>query len=108
MAMEAWDVKYKPNADWNHAWGTAPLNAITRYMWGIQPKTPGFAAATIKPQLEGLTFSNIKVPTIKGSITAAFKILNNVEVYSIEIPTGITAEFILPKKFKKVYHNKKK
>lgn len=108
MAMEAWDVKYKPNADWNHAWGTAPLNAITRYMWGIQPKTPGFAAATIKPQLEGLTFSNIKVPTIKGSITAAFKILNNAEVYSIEIPTGMTAEFILPKKFKKVYHNKRK
>jgi hypothetical protein len=24
MTLEAWDVKYKPNSDWNHAWGTAP------------------------------------------------------------------------------------
>ncbi|HEX7366600.1 MAG TPA: sulfatase-like hydrolase/transferase, partial [Pelobium sp.] len=40
MAMEAWDMKYKPNSDWNHAWGAVPANAIPRLMWGIQPKTP--------------------------------------------------------------------
>lgn len=26
MTMEAWDMKYKPNSDWNHAWGAAPAN----------------------------------------------------------------------------------
>ena len=24
ITWEAWDQKYKPNQDWNHAWGTAP------------------------------------------------------------------------------------
>jgi len=26
IALEAWDMKYKPNLDWNHAWGAAPAN----------------------------------------------------------------------------------
>ena len=31
MTMEAWSIKAKPNQDWNHAWGAAPLNIIARY-----------------------------------------------------------------------------
>lgn len=31
MTMEAWNQKAKPNQDWNHAWGTAPLNIIARF-----------------------------------------------------------------------------
>ena len=42
ITMEAWDMKYKPNSDWNHAWGAAPANIIPGYMWGIAPATPGF------------------------------------------------------------------
>ena len=72
MTLEAWDVKYKPNADWNHAWGTAPLNITTRYMWGIKPKTAGFKIAEIQPQLADLKYSNIKVPTMNGIIKASF------------------------------------
>ena len=37
ISMEAWDLKYKPNSDWNHAWGSAPANIIPGYMWGIRP-----------------------------------------------------------------------
>ncbi|MBJ2175894.1 family 78 glycoside hydrolase catalytic domain [Aureibaculum sp. A20] len=106
MAMEAWDVKYKPNADWNHAWGTAPLNAIIRHMWGIQPKTPGYKVATIKPQLDNLTFTKIKVPTIIGSILAEFEVNPKKEVlFSFEIPSGMMAEFIIPQHFKNVSFN---
>ena len=28
ISLEAWDNKYKPNQDWNHAWGAAPANII--------------------------------------------------------------------------------
>ena len=28
ITLEAWDNKYKPNQDWNHAWGAAPANLI--------------------------------------------------------------------------------
>lgn len=109
MAMEAWDVKYKPNSDWNHAWGTPPLNVITRYMWGIQPETAGFKTAQIKPQLGDLKFSKIKVPTKLGFILAHYEKENEkTAIYTLTIPRDMSAEFILPNKAKKVFLNKKK
>lgn len=107
MTMEAWDVKYKPNSDWNHAWGTAPLNIITRYMWGIKPKTPGFKTAEIKPQLGDLSFSKIKVPTKNGIIYADYKKRNGLDIYTVEIPEQMNAEFIVPKNATKIIHNRK-
>ena len=109
MAMEAWDLKYKPNSDWNHAWGTAPLNIVTRYMWGIKPKTAGFKIAEIKPQLGDLTFSKIKVPTKNGFIYAEYTIdSNKIATYKIELPENMEAEFVLPNGTRKVFHNKTK
>jgi alpha-L-rhamnosidase len=94
MTLEAWDMKYKPNLDWNHAWGTAPANIITRYVWGITPSRPGFETVTIKPQMSEITFSTIKVPTIKGAIYAEFKKTNNASLYIIDLPAGIKGKFI--------------
>lgn len=109
MTMEAWDLKYKPNSDWNHAWGTAPLNIVTRHMWGITPITPGFKIAEIKPQLSDLKTSKIKVPTKNGFIYAEFILNNNQEgIYKIEIPEGMEAEFIMPNKTNKAWVNNKK
>ena len=108
MALEAWDVKYKPNLDWNHAWGTAPLNVITRYMWGIQPKNPGFNTAQIHPKLATLTHSKIKVPTKNGIIYATYKSSNKKQVFSIELPKSMNAEFTIPHSIKKVYLNGKR
>ncbi len=94
ITLEAWDMKYKPNADWNHAWGAAPANIIPRYLWGIQPKKPGFAVAHIKPQMSTLKHSSIEVPTIKGNIKAEYKFVNNrLQEYKIELPANMVAEF---------------
>jgi alpha-L-rhamnosidase len=108
MTMEAWDVKYKPNSDWNHAWGTAPLNIITRYMWGVKPKTAGFKIAEIKPQLAELSYTTIKVPTKNGIISGTYQKSEKSELYTIEIPEGMTAEFTIPSSPKKVLLNEKK
>ena len=98
MTLEAWDVKYKPNLDWNHAWGTAPLNIIARYMWGITPVSPGFTKVQIKPQLSSLNFSKIKIPTIKGTIFAEYKIIDTKhKLYIIEIPQDMKCDFVLLK-----------
>ena len=106
MALEAWDMKYKPNSDWNHAWGTAPLNVITRQMWGVTPKTPGFASVQIKPQLADLQFSEIKVPTLKGSIEAKYIVSDkNEQIYEIKLPKGMNGEFVLPNSKIKVLLN---
>ncbi|WP_199271526.1 alpha-L-rhamnosidase C-terminal domain-containing protein [Cellulophaga sp. L1A9] len=94
MTLEAWDMKYKPNADWNHAWGAAPANIIPRYLWGIQPKTPGYSLASIKPQLGGLKTSSVVVPTLRGQIKASYTLQENkIEKYVIEVPANMKAEF---------------
>ncbi|HOK26790.1 MAG TPA: family 78 glycoside hydrolase catalytic domain [Bacteroidales bacterium] len=96
ITMEAWDMKYKPNSDWNHAWGSAPANIIVRYLWGIKPLEPGFARAEIKPQPGSLKWSTITAPTIKGQIKASFRKKRGSEKYLIDIPEGMKAEFVPP------------
>jgi alpha-L-rhamnosidase len=94
ITMEAWDMKYKPNSDWNHAWGAAPANIIPRHLWGIQPKTPGFEVVSIKPQMSSLKNSSIKVPTIRGEIKGEYKRVNNrLTQYQIELPANMVGEF---------------
>ncbi|MGQ1889967.1 alpha-L-rhamnosidase-related protein [Thermophagus sp. OGC60D27] len=105
MTLEAWDMKYKPNADWNHAWGTAPLNIITRYLWGIQPVTAGFENFQISPQLEGLNNSAIKVPSLNGTIQAEYESKGQRERYKITVPDSMKGHFVFVHKYKKVVFN---
>ncbi|WP_209403571.1 sulfatase-like hydrolase/transferase [Pseudozobellia sp. WGM2] len=94
ITLEAWDMKYKPNADWNHAWGAVPANIIPRGLWGIVPKTPGYSVARINPQMGKLKESSIEVPTIKGTIKGEYRHVNNrLQTYTIEIPANMVAEF---------------
>lgn len=110
ITLEAWALAYKNNLDWNHAWGAVPANIIPRALWGIQPKTPGFKIATIKPQMGTLKNSSIKVPTLNGSIKAKYTYKSEtLQVYEIEIPANMAAEFIIiPKPHKTHIHNGKK
>ena len=95
ITMEAWDMKFKPNSDWNHAWGAAPANIIPRFMWGIVPVEPGFAKASIKPQLSILSYSKISVPTIRGIIQAEYKLTKGEKEFSVNIPANMDCDFIL-------------
>jgi len=96
ITLEAWDNKYKNNLDWNHAWGAVPANVIPRGLWGIQPKTPGFGVATIKPQMSTLKSSIIEVPTVRGTIKGKYTYNGaRLQTYEIEIPGNMVAEFSL-------------
>ncbi len=96
ISLEAWDMKYKPNSDWNHAWGAVPGNIVARRMWGIRPKTPGGDIVTIQPQLADLEFTNIEVPFLKGTVKADYKKVNNrVKTYRFTIPANMAAELVL-------------
>lgn len=96
MALEAWDYKYKPNLDWNHAWGAAPANIVARNMWGIQPKTPGGSIIKIKPQLGTLTHCELTTPMMRGNIIASYKKESRLrQVFNIELPANVSAELEL-------------
>lgn len=49
ITMEAWSNEYKPNQDWNHAWGAAPANIIPRFVAGVRPLEPGFRRFAVDP-----------------------------------------------------------
>jgi hypothetical protein len=40
ITLEAWDDRFKPNQDWNHAWSAAPANLIPGRLMGITPAEP--------------------------------------------------------------------
>lgn len=92
MTMEAWDMKYKPNSDWNHAWGAAPANIIPGFMWGIRPMAPGYSKAVIRPQLGNLNYTQISVPTIRGNIVAEFSKSGTSREYMIIIPANMECD----------------
>ncbi len=105
ITLEAWDMKYKVNADWNHAWGAVPANIIPRYLWGIQPQIPGYGIATIKPQMGSLQRSAIEVPTINGNIKGEYTYINDRrQTYVIEIPSNMVAEFEMEVSANKAIH----
>ncbi len=97
ITLEAWDEKYKPNLDWNHAWGAVPANMVTRGLWGIVPLTPGFGIAQIKPQTGGLTNSTIKVPTIRGSVQCKFETDNTTHFdLQVSVPSDMKTIVYIP------------
>jgi hypothetical protein len=98
ITLEAWDNKYKPNQDWNHAWGAAPANIIPRYLMGIEPVEPGFAKVRIKPQVGDLRRGSLDLPTIRGTIHTQFASEpGGVFVLDVTLPAGVEAIVYLPK-----------
>ncbi|PCJ59970.1 MAG: alpha-L-rhamnosidase [Planctomycetota bacterium] len=97
ITLEAWDVKYKNNLDWNHAWGAAPANIIPRYLMGLRPLEPGFKKILIKPQTGSLENGKIKLPTVLGPVFVEFiKSSENSFSLDVDLPTGIVARVEIP------------
>jgi hypothetical protein len=95
ITWEAWDQKYKPNQDWNHAWGAAPANLLPRFVLGVQPLAPGWRRARIRPIPGTLTRASGSIPTPRGPIQvgwtndAGFRL-------TITLPPGVSARVELP------------
>jgi hypothetical protein len=96
ISMEAWDNKYKPNQDWNHAWGAAPANIIPRKLMGVEPLTPGFDLVRIRPQIASLTRAKSVIPTIKGQITLEIENRQGEYLMRLTLPANMESEVYLP------------
>jgi alpha-L-rhamnosidase len=95
ITWEAWDQKYKPNQDWNHAWGAAPANLLPRYVLGAQPLTPGWSRALIQPHPGGLTSVQGRMPTPHGELSVSWKQEKNFTL-KLTLPAEMTAKVELP------------
>jgi hypothetical protein len=98
VALEAWDIKYKPNLEWNHAWGAVPANVIPRKLMGIEPLEPGFKRFRLRPQPATLEHASIRAPSPKGPIEASLTRPQGAWKLDFTVPAGTMAEVHLPAK----------
>ena len=89
VTMEAWAVKYKRNLDLNHAWGTPPLNLISRYVLGVTPLEPGFEKIRVRPLVGPLKSVSGTVPTAKGPV----KVEVRDRILTVTVPVPARLEF---------------
>ncbi|MGV3763612.1 alpha-L-rhamnosidase-related protein [Parapedobacter sp.] len=96
ITMEAWDNKYKPNQDWNHAWGAVPANTIPRKLMGVEPLEPGWRVFRVRPQIGSLAWATAVVPTIRGSVRLSCRQDNDTYTLELTVPGNTTAQVELP------------
>ena len=53
---------------WEHGWSSGAAPALTTYVLGVQPTSPGFATFTVTPHPGGLDSARGVVPTPRGPI----------------------------------------
>ena len=95
ITWEAWDQHYKPNQDWNHAWGAAPANLLPRFVLGVRPLVPGWSSALIRPNPGGLKSAEGKVPTPLGPVLVHWE-KNNAFKLALDLPPGLSAQVEIP------------
>lgn len=97
VTTEAWDMKYKNNIGWSHAWSSSPAHIIPRKLLGIEPLEPGFGKVGIHPRTGNLSYAKGKLPTIRGPIEVAVENEPS-KPYRVGIilPANVTACVTLP------------
>ncbi len=95
MTLEAWDQKYKPNQDWNHAWGAAPANVLPRKVLGVEPLEAGFKKVLIHPRPGKLSWAKGKVPTVRGPVIISWKNGDKFQL-TVELPPQTSGQVELP------------
>ncbi len=96
LTTEAWDNAFKPNQDWNHAWGAAPANLIARDLMGIRPVEPAYAKFLVEPRLGSLSAASITVPTIRGTILAVVTQQDGAWSLVLRVPANTSAVISVP------------
>ena len=85
--QEGW---YKPEEtysfDYSHAWGGTPAYQLPHKLLGLEMLEPGYRKIRLHPQLFGLAWANITIPTPFGMISCTMK---NGETEMV-VPDGIT------------------
>ncbi len=96
MTLEAWDPRFKPNLDWNHAWGAAPANLIPRWILGVQPLQPGFQRVRVQPHPGPLNELRGRVPLPQGPLDIQMERSPSGWSLTVDLPDGVHGDIYLP------------
>lgn len=89
----------------NHAWSGGPITVIAQQLCGIEPLEPGYGVFGVAPTISSLGDMSIEVPTVKGLITSAFKVVEGRFEQTLTVPEGTMAIVSLPAGYKKATIN---
>jgi hypothetical protein len=95
ITWEAWDTRYKPNQDWNHAWGAAPANLLPRFVLGARPLAPGWTRTLVRPHPGALTSAEGRIPTPRGPVAVRWEKRDRFRMH-LGLPPGTSAQLRLP------------
>lgn len=95
ITWEAWDHRYKPNLDWNHAWGAAPANLLPRFVAGVRVDRPGGSRIAVQPETGGLHHCSARIPTMRGPVEIEWS-KDTLFRLCLAMPRGMSARLILP------------
>lgn len=96
ISFEAWDDHYKPNQDWNHAWGAALADIIPHKFLGVEPLEAAWNRVRIRPQVSSVSHAEGVVPTIKGPVSVDIDNQSTGYVLTVETPANTAAQIWVP------------
>ena len=77
----------KPSFD--HGWSSGAAPALTEYVLGVVPTSPGFATFTVGPHPGDLNYAEGDVPTPHGLIHVAWKATGGALALGVSAPPGM-------------------
>jgi alpha-L-rhamnosidase len=94
---EAWDLSMKSNLTYSHPWAAAPAFLIPSGLFGIRPLEAGYASFRVEPRPGDLKYATVTVPTVRGSIGAAFDYSPTGSFrLAVQIPGNTEADVSIP------------
>ena len=73
---------------WDHGWSSGAAPALTSYVLGVQPTSPGYATFTVTPHPTDLSYARGTVPTPHGDITVSWTYARGKLSLSVDAPAG--------------------
>jgi hypothetical protein len=79
---------------WNHGWSSGAAPALTGYVLGIRPGSPGFGTFIAEPHPSDLEWARGKVPTPKGLLRVKWS--HTPIKFKIEVNSPVPGTIVLP------------
>jgi len=81
-----------------HGWSTMPTSALSGYVLGIQPASPGYATWTVQPHLGSLAWAQGQAPTPHGPVQVSWTAKSAQHGFSMNVtaPSGTSGTIAVP------------
>jgi alpha-L-rhamnosidase len=86
------------NTSLAHGWSTAPTSALSGYVLGIQPTSPGYADWSVQPHPGDLTWAEGQAPTPHGALKVSWAGQSGVNQFAMSVtaPSGTSGTVAVP------------